>query len=149
MGATKRLAAGLATMAVLVATAAAYAGLIVLPQNGSGSSKPATEPLRVSGSVPELFPGVASSLRLTVRNPAPYPVRLTSIEVTAADASPSCSGAHVVAGALPRPRLITPRGRRRVAVPIGLLASAPDECRRQAFPLTFTADAVRTKVARR
>src|SRR5579859_7963740 len=68
---------------------------------GSGSSFNATpvtpSQFTLDGSISGLYPDIPNKfLMLTVYNPNPVPIDVTSISVTAADATPTCTKANLV-----------------------------------------------------
>ena|SRR5919204_4955210 len=96
-------------------------------------------PLRVTGGVRWLYPGVRLRLPLVVWNSRDFGIRVMSLRVSVGDARPGCRGTFVRIGRFRGPLVVPPHGFRTTSLPVTMLSRTPDACERAVFPLTFTA----------
>jgi hypothetical protein len=127
----------LAAAVVLGATAAGYAALRGADRAALPSARIEPSPVRVTGDTGDLFPGVAATLPIRVRNLTTGPVQLrwvrTIVDAPAGDCDPGYLHAEQI---WPRQR-IPARGRLDLEVPITLAPEAPDDCQGVTFPLRY------------
>ena len=90
-----------------------------------------------------LYPGARKRMRVTIRNPFPYAIDVTSVTAKASHPIPGCSGSMVRVRRYRRVVRIEARRLAVVRVRIRLRRAAPDACQGVRFPLTFRAMAVR------
>jgi hypothetical protein len=94
-------------------------------------------PLRVSGHVSGLAPGVGRTLRVRIQNHYSSPVVVTGIRVIVEDASDDCPARALKVSRFRGLKRI-PQGRApRVRLRVWMRATAKAACQGQAFPLLF------------
>ena|SRR2546427_12073522 len=96
-------------------------------------------PLRVTGAVRWLFPGARTRLPLTVWSNRSFRIRLVSLTVRVGNARPGCGREYLRVGRFRRRLVVPPHGFQTIDLPVTMLRSAPDACKRAVFPLRFTA----------
>ena len=134
----RSIAALLAVAAVMGAGVAAYAALGgadrgALPR--AASIEPS--PVRVTGNVENLFPGVTTALPIRVRNRTDGPVRLRWVRAIVGEPTAGCDPRYLQAARIdPRVR-IPRRGRIDLEMPITLSNEAPDGCQDAIFPFLY------------
>jgi hypothetical protein len=131
-------------MRLLPAVAAlALAALLVaaLAQSrGPGRAAPRVRPaLKVTGGLRWLYPGAQRRVPLVVWNNQGFRIRVVSLTVRVGDAKPGCGRSNVRVGRLRRSLVVPPHGFGTLSLPVTMLRSAPDACKRAVFPLRFTA----------
>jgi hypothetical protein len=114
--------------------------VVVLAQSrGPRRTKPRVRPaLTVSGAVRSLFPGAHSRLPLVVRSNRGFRIRIVSLRVRVGNARRGCGRNYLRVGRFHRRLDVAPHGFRTTELPVMLLPSAPDACKRAVFPLRFT-----------
>jgi hypothetical protein len=130
-------------MRLLPAVAAfALAALLVVAlaqSRGPRSAAPRVRAaLSVSGGVRSLFPGARSRLPLVVRSNRGFRIRVVSLTVRVRNARRGCGRKYLRVGHLRRALVVPPRGFRTLDLPVTMLRSAPDACKRAVWPLRFT-----------
>jgi hypothetical protein len=136
-----RLAAP-AALAVVGALAAAGFGA-VLP--GHASRDGAANRARgfvIAESAAGLYPGARGRLRLVLRNPYRFAIKVTTLSVRVGDAQ-RCDGRWLRPRKLGRPVIVPRMGTRRVTLPLAMAVGAPDGCQDARFPLRFHGTAVK------
>jgi hypothetical protein len=136
-------------MRMLPAVAAfALAALLVVAlaqSRGPRQAAPrARHALTVSGAVRSLFPGAHSRLPLIVRNNRGFRIRMVSLTVRIRNARRGCGREYVRIGRFRRLPVVPAHGFRTLDLPVTMLASAPDACKRAVWPLRFKAQGRRT-----
>lgn len=131
-------------MRLLPAVAAfALAALLVVAlaqSRGPRRAGPRVRPaLTVSGGVRWLFPGAHSRLPLVVRSNRGFRIRLVFLRVRVGNARRGCGRKYLRIGHLQRGLVVPPYGFRTLDLPLTMLPSAPNACKRAVFPLTFIA----------
>jgi hypothetical protein len=131
-------------MRLLPAVAAfALAALLVVAlaqSRGPGRAAPRVQPaLTVTGGLRYLYPGARRPLPLVVRSNRGFRITLVSLTVSVGSARPGCGGKYLRIGRLGRGLAVPPHGFRTLVLPVTMLRSAPDACKRAVFPLRFTA----------
>ena len=134
----RSITALLAVAAVMGATAAGYAALggagrgALLPQ-----AKIEPSPVKVTGDVSGLFPGMTAVLPIRVRNLTDGPVRLRWVRARVLQPDGDCDPAYLHTEQIwPRQR-IPAHGRIDLVMPITLASEAPDGCQSVTFPLRY------------
>jgi hypothetical protein len=117
--------------------------------NGNGNTGAnAPHTFTISGSLDDVYPGQGTGdtpayVYLTVANTNNQDIRVTSLTLSVGDASPDCTAANLA----PTTEtvsfsVVVPKnsqlGGTTFAMPIGMLASAPDACQTARFPLTLS-----------
>lgn len=92
---------------------------------------------RIAGSVAGLFPGFGMTLMLTVTNPQPFKIVVTSITTSVGNANVGCTAANVSIAAFSGKLLVPAQGSAHTSVPVSMAASAPDACIGATFPLSY------------
>jgi hypothetical protein len=97
----------------------------------------------IAGSVHGLYPGKVAALALTVTNPLPFAIKVTSITIVVSDANPGCAAANAMvtsfSGSLAVPKL----GSAVATVQFTLFHSAPNACQGAVFPLKYSGEATK------
>jgi hypothetical protein len=132
---------GLLTTAAVGAALALAVAAVAMPQAASERSR--VKPFTVSGTVTGLYPGADRPLRLVLRNPHPFAIRVTALWAEVGDASRRCRGYNLSVSGLGSAVTIAPRGDRRVVLRATLLGWAPAACRGASFRLSYGGRAVR------
>ena len=136
------LAAGACTIGMLLSAHGTTAATL----HGQGRSRPTAAAVKddphgtftIAGSVGGLYPGASARLVLTVSNPQPFAIDVTSITTTVGDASASCAASNLTVAAFSGNLNVPGRSSARVAVPVALGHAAPDACQGAVFPLTYS-----------
>jgi len=102
------------------------------PQGGFG----------VGGDVDGLYPGAETTVQATVVNPQSFTIQVTSVGVTALDASPQCPGALLSFREEAATVDIPAGGTGTVPVIVRVDAGLPDACQGATWPLSFIGTAV-------
>jgi hypothetical protein len=131
-------------MRLLPAVAAfALAALLVVAlaqSRGPGRAAPRVRPaLKVTGGLRYLYPGARRPLPLVIRNNRGFRIRVVSLTVRVRNARRGCGRNYLKVGRLRRKLVVAPHGFRTLSLPVTMLRSAPDACKRAVFPLRFTA----------
>jgi hypothetical protein len=131
-------------MRLLPAVAAfALAALLVVAlaqSRGPGRAAPRVRPaLKVTGGLRYLYPGARRPLPLVIRNNRGFRIRVVSLTVRVRNARRGCGRSYLKVGHFRRKLVVAPHGFRTVSLPVTMLRSAPDACKRAVFPLRFTA----------
>jgi hypothetical protein len=131
-------------MRLLPAVAAfALAALLVVAlaqSRGPGRAAPRVRPaLKVTGGLRYLYPGARPPLPLVIRNNRGFRIRVVSLTVRVRNARRGCGRKYLKVGRFRRKLVVAPHGFRTLALPVTMLRSAPDACKRAVFPLRFTA----------
>lgn len=131
-------------MRLLPAVAAfALAALLVVAlaqSRGPRTAGPRTRPaLKVSGGLRFLYPGARRPLPLVIRNNRGFSIRVVSLTVRVGNAGRGCGRRFLMIGRYRRRLIVPPHGFRTTALPVTMLRSAPDACKRAVFRLRFTA----------
>jgi hypothetical protein len=103
------------------------------------------KPLTVTGSVADLFPGGTARLDVVVTNTNNAAIAVTSVDVEATDAGPSCR-ASVLTFATPPPGQVIEAGQTSsLPVAVTMAEGAPDACQGVTFPLRHTVTGTRAR----
>jgi hypothetical protein len=140
-----------ATTFVATALALALAGWAFASLGGSlghesSVSLPGLFPrsgLKVSGYVDGLYPGVAKSLPVGVKNRYSFRIRVRRIRPVVSDAGFGCSKANLSVSGFAGRLKVPPRRSRWVALQASMPLSATNRCQGAVFPLRFRARATR------
>jgi len=135
------LVAGACTLALLLSAHTTTAATL----RGHGHSRPTAAAVNnnphgtftIAGSVGGLYPGASAQLVLTVSNPQPFAIDVTSITTTVGNPSASCSASNLTVAAFSGNLTVPGRGSAKVTVPVALSHAAPDACQGVEFPLTY------------
>jgi hypothetical protein len=91
----------------------------------------------IAGKVAGLFPGNSRPLVVTVKNPYPFEIVVTSITTTVKQPSAACIGSNLGVGGFSGHLLVPAFGTAKTTVVAALAQSAPDACIGAIFPLTY------------
>src|SRR4051794_13249787 len=99
---------------------------------GSDNSSAPGHAFTLSGSVGGLVPGIPTPLRLTVANPDPQPIRLTSATATAGKAGSACPASLLTITSFSGTpeTIVAGRGQVVIELTVKLSAQAPDACKK-------------------
>lgn len=140
---------------VVTITGAATASYAAWSSTGAGSGSAQSThdlPSHITAAVsaPDLYPGAADTVTVSIDNPNPYPVIVTGIAAGQApavhsgacpagtvftDAASNTTGLVQTGGAT----LIAARGTGTYAIAGHMIGNAADACKDQSFPLSLTA----------
>ena len=101
------------------------------------AQREASAPLRVSGHVSGLAPGVSRTLRLRIQNRYSSAVVLTGVRVLVADASSACPGEALRVSRYRGLKPVPEARSRGLSLRITMRADADDSCQGERFPLLF------------
>lgn len=134
----RSLTALLAVAAMMGATVAAYAALGAADRAAPGQ-QPSIEPspVRVTGNVEDLFPGVTTPLQIRVRNRTAGPVRLRWVRAVVSRPNTGCDPRYLQTEQIDPHVRIRAQGRVDLEMPITLSADAPDGCQDAIFPILY------------
>jgi hypothetical protein len=127
-----------ALVVVMGASVAAYGALGGAdrgPLPRAASIEPS--PVRVTGNVENLFPGVTTPLPIRVRNRTDGPVRLQWVRAIVGEPSAGCDPSYLQAARIDPHRRIPPRGSIDLVMPLTLSSEAPDGCQDAIFPFLY------------
>ena len=133
----RAIGALLAVAVVLGATAAGYAALQRADRAAQPRAAIEPSPVRVTGEIDDLFPGVPSILPIRVRNLTDGPVRLRWVRTKVQQTGGSCDRSWLHTEQVTPRQLIPARGRLDLQVPVMLDPAAPDLCQGATFPLKY------------
>jgi hypothetical protein len=101
------------------------------PAGGEGS-------FRIAGDRSGLYPGLSTTLVLTVTNPQAFAIVVSSVTTTVHAASGSCPASDLSVGSFEGQLLVPARGSATTSVPVRLVADAPNACIGATFPLVYS-----------
>lgn len=129
---------------MMALVAAALTSAVAVPRSpvvqAAGS---AIRPAVVHGHVSGLYPGARKQMRIVVRNPQTFPVRVTQVTARVSNASSTCRSRNVRIVRFTGSRAIAGHGRIRISLSSRMRRKAPNACQGLRFPVTFTATMVR------
>jgi hypothetical protein len=133
----RSLTALLAAAAVMGASVAAYGALGGADRAAPRAPSIEPSPVRVTGNVENLFPGVTTALPIRVRNRTDGPVRLQWVRANVGEPTAGCDPGHLQIERI-TPRVRIPAGARvDPEMPITLSNEAPDGCQDATFPFLY------------
>jgi hypothetical protein len=97
----------------------------------------------IAGSVRGLYPGEALPLVLTVTNPWPYAIVVTTVTTDVGGAHPGCGAANLSVEAFSGQLHVSAKGSGRTVVDARMRKAAPDACQGAVFPLSYSGSAFR------
>lgn len=106
------------------------------------TSRPAAT-FQVSGRVRGLYPGLTKAMRIRIRNPHPFAIRVKRLRILVDDPSPTCSASTLRIARVRPPRPVPARRSLKILVPVTMAPSTPDACMDARYPLRFSGRAVR------
>ncbi|MGZ8632186.1 MAG: hypothetical protein ACXWZF_14680, partial [Actinomycetota bacterium] len=98
---------------------------------------------RIRGSVTGLFPGMRTTMRLTIRNPNTFTIRLSKVRTTVQAGSGPCPAGSMKVKPWSGRKRIPARAVRRVRVRVQMKAWAPQACAGHRYRLAYRGWAVR------
>lgn len=133
----RSITALLAMVALMAVAAAGYAALGGAHRAAAPRAKVQPSPVKVTGDVSGLFPGMTTPLPIRVRNLTDRPVKLRWVRTKVRPPDVDCDPANLHAEQIwPRQRI--PAGARiDLVVPLTLDADAGDFCQGARFPLRY------------
>ena len=147
-GTRKLLVAGVATLALcalaLPPTLRALGSFDATRTAATGGAAPR---FVVSGTVGGLYPGRTAAMKLVVKNPNKYPIKVQWLRATVAAAPrPDCAAGWLrPAGRLAIAKRIRGLGRTTLSYTVQLLPGAPNACIGVRWPLKFDGRAVKVR----
>jgi hypothetical protein len=94
--------------------------------------------ISISGGVAGLYPGASLPLVLTVVNPEPFKLVVTSVTTTVASSSAQCPGTLLGATPFSGKQAVPAHGSAHVTVTATLAHSAPNACQGAHFPFHYS-----------
>lgn len=135
-----------AAMALVTAAAITLgAGAVLAARGGQRPPRPPAISLTVSGDIDGLFPGADLTIPVRITNPYRFAIRVASVDVDVANASPSCPGSVLTTGTPLVGSSIAGAGSAVIEVPVAMSSGAPDACQGAVFALSYTATATRDR----
>lgn len=140
-----RIGRGLRPALLMVLVAAALTSAVAVPRSPVVRVDPASRvrPFVVHGHVSGLYPGVRKQMRIIVRNPQSFTVRVTQVTARVSNASIACRSRNVRIVRFTGSRTIPGHGRIRIYLSSRMRRRAPNACQGARFPVTFTATMAR------
>lgn len=142
-GAGSRIGRALRPSLLVVLIAGALTSAVAVPRTSLPSFGSGIRPSVVRGHVRGLYPGIRKQMRVVVRNPSSFAVRVTRVIARVSNASRACRARNVWIARFTGSRRIPAHGRVRVYLTSGMRSTAPTACQGARFPVTFTATLVR------
>jgi hypothetical protein len=133
----RSIAALLAVVALMAAAAAGYAALGGAHRGAAPRAKVRPSPVKVTGDVSGLFPGMTTPLPIRVRNLTDGPVKLRWVRTKVRPPDVDCDPANLHAEQIWPRRRIPAGARIDLVVPVTLDADAGDFCQGARFPLRY------------
>jgi hypothetical protein len=140
----------------VVARAALVSVVLTLATNVPGALEPRREraqdlvltgstsgTFRVKGQVSGLYPGKATTLRLTVVNPNAFAINVTWLAAKVGNASTRCTYKNIAVSRFSGSLRVRAKRSRRLSLTIAMRRSAPNACKGAKFPLTYHGTAVK------
>jgi hypothetical protein len=112
-------------------------GVVLAPDAGNASTRSVATSFSISGSVTGLYPGAARPLVLTVTNPFPFAITVTSIKSKISNASTLCAATYLTVSSFSGRVGLPAHQTAHVSVVASMLHSAPDACQGANFPLHY------------
>lgn len=138
------LIGGMLVLATAIAHAAERASPPATPSSSAPVGTAAPARFRIAGHVTGLYPGSKSRLRLTLRNPNPYPIRVTKIRTSVqVPAGSACPARSIQIKRFAGSRRIAARAVVRVKVKVSMRAMVPNGCAGQRYRLAYRGWATR------
>lgn len=134
-----RVGAGLPSQVSLIGVGAA--ATISGPEAATNSAAPSR--FRISGGVTGLYPGATLPLVLTISNPQPFAIVVTSVTVGVGDASAACPSSNLSVSQFSGTLTVPAQGSTAIALSATLAHSAGNGCQGAVFPLQYAATAVK------
>ncbi len=126
---------------IVVSALVLAAALAQAAERGLDPAEPIARPARarytVTGRVVGLFPGARTTMRLTVRNPNPYPIKVRRIRTTVRSRVASCPSKTVRVARFRGVRRVPARSRIHLRVRVRMVPKAPDSCAGRRYRLSF------------
>lgn len=91
----------------------------------------------IAGNVAGMYPGLTAPMVLTVSNPKPFSIVVTSITTTIGDANAACSASNLTVTAFSGQLLVPGLGSAATTVHASMAKSAGDPCQGATFPLVY------------
>jgi hypothetical protein len=148
-------------LAALLTISALLASQVAAHQAAQRNSSPAssfnslagtrrTPRFYVSGKVGRLYPGARKSMKIAIKNPNRYAIKLSwlSIRVLSSDTD-ECSSRWIGPKKRITARFLVPaRARVFATLPVRLSRKAPDACKGARWPMRFRGEAIRKRTRR-
>ena len=111
-------------------------------QSRAGSAG-AKQGFGISGSADGLYPGASRSLTLTVTNPFPFSIVVTTISTTVSAASSTCGATNLSVATFAGQLSVQAKGTSQTNVTATMAHGAPNACQGVSFPLQYSGSATR------
>ena len=97
----------------------------------------------ISGGVTGLYPGATLPLTLTISNPQPFAIVVTSVTVAIGTGSPACASSNLSVSPFSGTLTVPAKGSATMTLSATLAHSAGDGCEGAVFPLQYAGMAVK------
>jgi hypothetical protein len=142
--ATRTLVCGVLVLAAALAQAAERSSTPPANEGAGSVGIAAHARFRIRGNVEGLYPGATKWMRLRVRNPNPFAIRVTRIRSTVQSASGStCPAKSMRIKPFKGSRRVPAAGTARVKVRVLMRVRAPETCAGQRYRLSYQGRAIR------
>lgn len=136
---------GMLVLATAFAHAAERSAPTASPPSPGSARVSAPARFRIYGHVTDLYPGARTHLRLTLRNPNPFPITVTKVRTTVlVPQASSCPPRSVKVKRFTGSRRIAPAGVARIRVTVRMRAKASAGCEGQRYRLAYRGWATRS-----
>ncbi len=106
---------------------------------------PMAGPFTIAGSVSGLYPGAHKVLPLSINNPNPYALAITSLSATVGNSDHAgCAAANVSVTPFSGSVVVPASSVGIINLAVDMVVSPPDACQGATFPLTYTGAGIRT-----
>lgn len=133
----RSITALLALVALMAAATAGYAALGGAHRAAAPRAAIEPSPVKVTGDISGLSPGMTALMPIRVRNLTDGPVRLQWVRTNVRQPDVDCDPANLHTEQITPRRLIPARARIDLVVPVTLDADAGDSCQGARFPLRY------------
>jgi hypothetical protein len=118
-------------------------GSASVSRGGTATASSTGNTFGITGGVSGLYPCDVAQLPRTVTNRKPFPISVTSISTSVAQASPGCLAGYLSVSAFTGHLTVPATGNATATVTATLSHAAPDACQGATFALTYTGQAVK------
>jgi hypothetical protein len=137
------------TVAACVLVTVGGAGVSeTIPLSGSGAATLSSSssaivssghggPFPISGGIAGLYPGASLPLVLTIANPEPFAISVTSVTTTVVSPSAQCPGTLLTVTPFSGTQSVSAHGTSDIIVTVSLAHAAPDACQGATFPFLY------------
>jgi hypothetical protein len=96
----------------------------------------------VSGHVTGLYPGATKRLRLTLRNPNPFPITVKQVRTSVRSSIAGCPSKSIRVRPFKGSKRVGPRSKAKVKVAVTMSPTVPQACAGRRYRLTYRGKAI-------